>query len=100
MKTRLLCGAAALLLTLAGAAQAGQAVTLRAETLDADGVVTLGDLFDGAGSAAEVRVAAKPGLSIVLDAGAVQQMLMLPRVRTLHRPLPSPQIGSRGFREL
>ncbi|WP_375267733.1 flagellar basal body P-ring formation chaperone FlgA [Phenylobacterium sp.] len=74
MKTRLLCGAAALLLTLAGAAQAGQAVTLRAETLDADGVVTLGDLFDGAGSAAEVRVAAKPGLSIVLDAGAVQQV--------------------------
>ena len=74
MKTRLLSFAAVLALAFASAAQAGQAVTLKADTVDGDGVVTLGDLFDGAGSAADVRVAAKPGLSIVLDAGAVQQV--------------------------
>ena len=56
------------------AAFAAQPVTLKAEAVDSDGVVTLGDLFDGAGSAAAVRVAAKPGLSVVLDAGAVQQL--------------------------
>lgn len=55
-------------------ALAAQPVSLKAETVDSDGVVTLGDLFDGAGSAAAVRVAAKPGLSVVLDAGAVQQL--------------------------
>ncbi|MDP1875341.1 MAG: flagellar basal body P-ring formation chaperone FlgA [Phenylobacterium sp.] len=66
--------AAALWLAAAPIAQAAQPVSLKAETVDSDGVVTLGDLFDGAGSAAAVRVAAKPGLSVVLDAGAVQQL--------------------------
>lgn len=62
-------------LVLSGAAQAlaGQAVTLKAEVVNADGLVTLGDLFHGAGSAAGVPVARKPGLTVVLDAGAVQQ---------------------------
>lgn len=60
--------------TAAAPALAALPVTLKAETVDADGIVTLGDLFDGAGSASAVRVAAKPGLSVVLDAGAVQQL--------------------------
>lgn len=53
-------------------ALAGTSVTLKAEVLDDDGVVTLADLFDGAGAAGKVAVAAKPGASTVLDAGAVQ----------------------------
>ena len=54
-------------------ALAGQAVTLKSETLDGDGVVTLGDLFDGAGGAGKIAVATRPGVSVVLDAGSVQQ---------------------------
>jgi flagellar basal body P-ring formation protein FlgA len=65
---------AALWVGVAPIALAAPAVNLKAEVYDSDGVVTLGDLFDGAGSAADVRVAAKPGLSVVLDAGAVQQL--------------------------
>jgi flagella basal body P-ring formation protein FlgA len=52
-------------------ALAGQ-VSLKADVADADGRVTLGDLFDGAGSAAEVFVATRNGPSVVLDAAAVQ----------------------------
>ena len=69
---RLLIAAAAFL--IASPALAGQAVTLKAQTLDADGVVTLSDLFDGAGAAGKVVVAAKPGASTVLDAAAVQAL--------------------------
>lgn len=68
---RLLIAAALLLAT---PALAGQPVTLKAETLDADGVVTLSDLFDGAGAAGKVAVAAKPGDAIILDARIVQGM--------------------------
>ena len=60
------------LIAVAGPALAGQPVTLKAETLDADGQVTLGDLFDGAGSAARTPVATRAGMTVVLDAGAVQ----------------------------
>ncbi|PXA83727.1 flagella basal body P-ring formation protein FlgA, partial [Caulobacter sp. D4A] len=49
MKSLLL--AAAALLIAAPAAFAGQPVDLRNDTTDADGVVTLGELFEGAGSA-------------------------------------------------
>lgn len=66
----LLILAAALL--VAGPALAGQPVTLKADTVDDDGMVTLGDLFDGAGAAGQVRVAARPGNGVVLDALAVQ----------------------------
>jgi flagella basal body P-ring formation protein FlgA len=59
-------------IAFAGPALAGQAVTLKAETVDSDGQVTLGDLFDGAGSAAGVPVATRAGGTVVLDAGAVQ----------------------------
>jgi flagella basal body P-ring formation protein FlgA len=53
-------------------ALAGQAVTLKADTVDTDGMVSLSDLFDGAGAAGNVPVAARPGQIAVLDAGAVQ----------------------------
>lgn len=58
----------------ASPALAGQPVTLKAQTLDSDGIVTLSDLFDGAGAAGKVTVAAKPGVSTVLDAAAVQAL--------------------------
>ena len=70
MRKLLILAAAAL--ALAGPALAGQPVTLKADTVDTDGMVTLGDLFDNAGDAGRVAVAAKPGTGIVLDAAAVQ----------------------------
>ena len=63
---------AATTLALAGPALAGQRVTLRADTTDADGVVTLGDLFDGAGAAGRVAVANRTAASVVLNAQVVQ----------------------------
>lgn len=59
-------------LALAGPAFAGQAVSLKYDTTDADGRVTLGDLFDGAGSASELLVATRVGPTVVLDAAQVQ----------------------------
>jgi flagella basal body P-ring formation protein FlgA len=59
-------------LLIATPALAGQAVSLRSDTTDADGRITLGELFDGAGAASDVVVAARVGPSAVLDAGAVQ----------------------------
>ncbi|MFC3070765.1 flagellar basal body P-ring formation chaperone FlgA [Phenylobacterium soli] len=68
----------ALALTTASAAPslalAGQAVRLKANTFDADGVVTLSDLFDGAGAAGRVAVATRTGASVVLNARVVQQV--------------------------
>lgn len=63
---------AAVLTFCAAPALAGQAVTLRPDATDGDGVVTLGDLFDGAGAAAGTPVAARSGRMVVLDARAVQ----------------------------
>jgi flagella basal body P-ring formation protein FlgA len=63
---------AAATLGLAGPALAGQPVALKTATYDADGIVTLGDLFDGAGSAARTPVASRTGASVVLNALAVQ----------------------------
>lgn len=54
-------------------ALAGQ-VSLKADVADADGRVTLGDLFDGAGQASEIVIATRTGPSIVLDATSVQMM--------------------------
>jgi flagellar basal body P-ring formation protein FlgA len=59
-------------LAVASPAFAGQAVTLKADAVDADGVVTLGDLFDGAGAAGRTPVASRTGTSVMLDAAAVQ----------------------------
>ena len=69
MKRLLIAAAAAL---IAAPALAGTPVVLKADPLDSDGVITLGDLFEGAGAAGKVPVAAKPGASAVLDAAAVQ----------------------------
>lgn len=68
---RVLIAAAALL--LAGPAFAGP-VTLKANPVDADGQITLGDLFDGAGAASGVVVGARSGPSAVFEAGQLQAM--------------------------
>lgn len=47
-------------------------VTLKDQPTDADGRITLGELFEGAGAAASVTVAARAGPSAVLDAGQLQ----------------------------
>lgn len=67
---RILPALAALL--LATPAFAGQPVTLKADTSDADGIVTLGDLFEGAGAAGKTPVARRGGDSVLLDARIVQ----------------------------
>jgi|SRR5579859_107636 len=61
-------------LAIATPALAGQTVTLRADTASAEESVTLGDLFDGAGSAAHVIVATRTGSSVVLDANVIKRM--------------------------
>lgn len=70
MKALAVLTAAALL--AAGPALAGSAVTLKTDVADADGIVTLGDLFDGAGAAANVPLAARTGQTMMLNAAAVQ----------------------------
>lgn len=72
MRPRLALLAAAALLAFAGPALAGRPVTLRPDTVNADGVVKLGDLFENAGPAAEVPVARRPQESVILNARAVQ----------------------------
>ena len=69
MKRLLIAAAAAL---IAAPALAGQPVMLKADPVDSDGIITLSDLFEGAGAAGKTPVAAKPGASAVLDAAAVQ----------------------------
>lgn len=59
-------------LTLASPALAGTAVTLKATIVDPDGVVTLGEIFDGAGAAGRTPVASRTGASVMLNALAVQ----------------------------
>ncbi len=68
--TRLLTLAAVLAL-IASPALAGP-VTLKANPVDDDGRVTLGDIFDGAGAAANVVVASRAGPSVVFEAGQLQ----------------------------
>lgn len=60
-------------LMVAGAAVAGP-VTLKANPVDSDGRVTLGDLFDGAGAASDVVIGARAGPSIVFEAGQLQSL--------------------------
>lgn len=68
--TRLLSLVAALALIACPAL--ADPVTLRANPVDDDGRVTLGDIFDGAGAASGVVVANRAGPSVVMDAGALQ----------------------------
>lgn len=73
MRRALLLALCAGLSAFPALALAGQ-VSLRADVSDADGRVTLGDLFDGAGGVSEVLVATRSGPTVVLDAAAVQGM--------------------------
>ncbi len=59
-------------LVLAAPALAGTPVTLKADVVDADGIVTLGDIFEGAGSAGRTPLATRTGASVMLAASAVQ----------------------------
>jgi flagella basal body P-ring formation protein FlgA len=59
-------------LLIATPALAGQGVSLRSDTTDSDGRVTLGELFDGAGAVSDVVVATRVGQSVVLDATQLQ----------------------------
>jgi len=68
----LILGAAAAVL-LAAPALAGP-VSLKANPVDDDGAVTLGDIFDGAGSAAGTVVGRRSGPSVVFEAGQLQAM--------------------------
>lgn len=68
---RALLSLTACLTLVAGAALAGP-VTLKVNPEDADGQVTLGDVFDGAGAAAGIVVAQRAGPSVVLDAAQLQ----------------------------
>lgn len=69
---RLLTLAAALL--IATPAFAGP-VTLKANPVDTDGRVTLGDIFDGAGAVADVEVGRRHGPSVVFEAGQLQALV-------------------------
>ncbi|HWQ86986.1 flagella basal body P-ring formation protein FlgA [Brevundimonas sp.] len=69
MRTLILAAA----LLLAGPALAGP-VTLKANPVDSDGRVTLGDLFDGAGPASGVVIGARSGPSVVFEAGQLQSL--------------------------
>lgn len=71
MRALILGAAAALLIT--APALAGP-VSLKANPVDVDGAVTLGDVFDGAGSAAGVVVGRRSGPSVVFEAGQLQAM--------------------------
>lgn len=80
MRRAVLIGAALAALVL-GPAAAGP-VALKPEVGSSDGKVTLGDLFDGAGAAANVLAAqGRPGAALVLDAGRLQA---LARANGLH----------------
>lgn len=68
--TRLLMIATAIALVASPAL--ADPVTLRANPVDDDGRVTLGDIFDGAGSASGVVVANRAGPSVVFEAGQLQ----------------------------
>jgi len=59
-------------LAFAAPALAATPVTLKADAVDADGVVTLGDIFAGAGAAGSVPVASRTGNSVMLSAAAVR----------------------------
>ncbi|HEX7885254.1 MAG TPA: flagellar basal body P-ring formation chaperone FlgA [Phenylobacterium sp.] len=59
-------------LALAAPALAATPVTLKADAADADGIVTLGEIFDGAGAAGATPIASRTGASVMLNAAAVR----------------------------
>lgn len=64
---------AALLLPAVACAQ--QVLTLRGAPTDADGRVTVGDVFDNAGPLANVVLGYRTGASVILDAATVQSVV-------------------------
>lgn len=89
-------------LAIGGPALAGHAVSLKADTASADSVVTLGDLFDGAGAAARSPVANRTGAIVVLDAAAVQLAarragLDWPNAEGLHKIVVHAGVAAAGF---
>jgi len=75
-RARIGVGAAALaaliIATVAATPALSSPVSLSAAPMDDDGRITLGELFDGAGSASSVVVARRSGPTAVLDAGQIQ----------------------------
>jgi flagella basal body P-ring formation protein FlgA len=61
-----------LAIAAAAPALAGTPVMLNPSIVDAEGHVTLGEIFDDAGPARDVVVAERTGPSVVLDAAAIQ----------------------------
>ena len=59
-------------LAIAAPAFAATPVTLTLDAIDDDGVVTLGEIFDGAGPAGTVPVASRQQASVMLNAQAVR----------------------------
>ena len=59
-------------LAIAAPAFAATPVTLKLDAIDDDGVVTLGEIFDGAGPAGTVPVASRQQASVMLKAQAVR----------------------------
>ena len=59
-------------LAIAAPAFAATPVTLKLDAIDDDGVVTLGEIFDGAGPAGTVPVASRQQASVMLNAQAVR----------------------------
>lgn len=68
----ILMGASALAVSAFAADAHAGTVTLRAAPTDDNGQITLGELFEGAGAAANVVVGHRAGASAVLDAAVVQ----------------------------
>lgn len=68
--------AVSLTLILAASPALAGPVTLKSNPSDDDGRVTLGDVFDGAGSAADVAIGQRTGPSIVFDAGQLQGLAL------------------------
>jgi|SRR6185312_8559418 len=64
---------AALLLPAVASAQ--QVLTLRGAPTDADGRVTVGDVFDNAGPLVDVVLGYRTGVSVILDAATVQSVV-------------------------
>ena len=68
--------AAVVALALAAAPALAGPVTLKVNPVDDDGRVTLGDVFDGAGSAANTVIANRAGPSVVFEAGQLQTLAL------------------------
>jgi len=63
-----------ILALIAAPALAGQLVSLKSQVFDTDGVITLDEVFENAGSAGKAVVALRQGQTAVLDAALVQAL--------------------------